>query len=174
LRTLTDAAALRIKYNSISNHVSKTILDFVKRCDKKREAPQSSVFVDHLKTQRVGLTRIDNSPISLGFRDNSDESTKSWRSPKIDDLDAEGNDGYFSSHNRPHHHQHYHQVKAKRKRASSAQLSALREVYEQTSFPSSETRKILARRLGMTPRSVQIWFQNQRQIARHGQGKPSL
>jgi hypothetical protein len=58
-------------------------------------------------------------------------------------------------------------VKAKRKRASAYQLEMLRKIFQKTPFPSSESRKRLAKELGMTPRSVQIWFQNQRQLARN-------
>lgn len=34
-------------------------------------------------------------------------------------------------------------------------------------FPSTETRKNLAKSLGIRPRTVQIWFQNQRQKAKN-------
>ena len=54
-------------------------------------------------------------------------------------------------------------VKPKRKRATSQQVNKLNEVFEQTFFPSSEVRLNLAMELGMTPRTVQIWFQNKRQ-----------
>lgn len=57
-------------------------------------------------------------------------------------------------------------VKPKRKRANSYQLKVLKETFQQTPFPSSEARRKLAQELGMTPRSVQIWFQNQRQLMR--------
>jgi homeobox protein YOX1/YHP1 len=49
------------------------------------------------------------------------------------------------------------QVKKKRKRADAAQLEILNEVYNRTAFPSTEERAELARKLDMTPRSVQIW-----------------
>jgi len=58
-------------------------------------------------------------------------------------------------------------VKPKRKRASRQQLEVLRGTFQQTPFPASEVRRQLARELGMTARSVQIWFQNQRQLARN-------
>jgi len=48
-------------------------------------------------------------------------------------------------------------VKKKRKRADANQLKILTEVYNRTAFPSTEERIDLARRLDMTPRSVQIW-----------------
>lgn len=114
------------------------------------------VFVDHIATQKPHYARLDYFPQRSELKDMSDESTASWESPQIEEEQLSGSS-----------------VKAKRKRASTAQLCALRQVYAQTSFPSSDTRRILARRLGMTPRSVQIWFQNQRQIARHSQGRPT-
>jgi homeobox protein YOX1/YHP1 len=49
------------------------------------------------------------------------------------------------------------QIKKKRKRADAAQLQVLNEVYSRTAFPSTEERAELARKLDMTPRSVQIW-----------------
>jgi homeobox protein YOX1/YHP1 len=54
------------------------------------------------------------------------------------------------------------QVKKKRKRADAAQLEVLNEVYNRTAFPSTEERAAIAKKLDMTPRSVQIWFQNKR------------
>lgn len=52
----------------------------------------------------------------------------------------------------------------KRKRATPSQLLILTQIYEQTDgFPSTELRKQLALQLGLTPRTVQIWFQNKRQ-----------
>jgi hypothetical protein len=57
-------------------------------------------------------------------------------------------------------------VKAKRKRASPSQLVVLNRVFEQTFFPSTELRMELGKQLGMSPRTVQIWFQNKRQSIR--------
>lgn len=54
-------------------------------------------------------------------------------------------------------------LKPKRKRASPAQVAVLKQFYGRTPFPDTECRQYLALKLGMTPRSVQIWFQNQRQ-----------
>ncbi|KAJ1913979.1 hypothetical protein H4219_004979 [Mycoemilia scoparia] len=74
--------------------------------------------------------------------------------------------GRPSQHHQPTDHSQPISVKPKRKRASSKQLEALNRVFESTSFPSTETRHRLARELGMTPRTVQIWFQNRRQAMR--------
>ncbi|KAJ3174503.1 hypothetical protein HDU87_007094 [Geranomyces variabilis] len=56
--------------------------------------------------------------------------------------------------------------KIKRRRATPAQQQALFTVFKQTHFPSTELRGRLAKDLNMTPRAVQIWFQNRRQAAR--------
>lgn len=57
-------------------------------------------------------------------------------------------------------------LKAKRRRASSKQLHVLNKVFERTFFPSTQLRAELGRQLGMSPRTVQIWFQNKRQAIR--------
>ncbi|CAI2168053.1 13740_t:CDS:2 [Funneliformis geosporum] len=54
-------------------------------------------------------------------------------------------------------------VKAKRKRANANQLKVLNQVFQHTFFPSTELRIQLGKQLGMSPRTVQIWFQNKRQ-----------
>ncbi|RKP10026.1 Homeodomain-like protein, partial [Thamnocephalis sphaerospora] len=51
----------------------------------------------------------------------------------------------------------------KRRRATTHQLTELEQVFQRTFYPTTAERHELARRLGMTPRRVQIWFQNQRQ-----------
>ncbi|KAI0728152.1 homeobox-domain-containing protein, partial [Fomitopsis betulina] len=57
-------------------------------------------------------------------------------------------------------------IKKKRKRADAEQLKVLNETYNRTAFPSTEERADLAKRLNMSARSVQIWFQNKRQAMR--------
>lgn len=49
-------------------------------------------------------------------------------------------------------------IKPKRKRATPDQLKVLNQTYERTAFPSTEERIQLAKDLGMSPRSVQIWY----------------
>ncbi|KAI7885439.1 uncharacterized protein EV154DRAFT_567756 [Mucor mucedo] len=56
--------------------------------------------------------------------------------------------------------------KIRRKRATVKQTQALQKVFEMTAFPSTILRENLARYLGMSPRTVQVWFQNKRQAAR--------
>jgi len=48
-------------------------------------------------------------------------------------------------------------IKKKRKRADAGQLKILNEVFNRTAFPTTEERNTLAKQLGMSQRSVQIW-----------------
>ncbi|KAI7847764.1 Homeodomain-like protein [Circinella umbellata] len=64
--------------------------------------------------------------------------------------------------------------KIKRKRATAKQVQVLNQVFEQTLFPSTQLRMQLGKELGMSPRTVQIWFQNRRQAIRmREQRRPS-
>ncbi|KIP10875.1 hypothetical protein PHLGIDRAFT_184498 [Phlebiopsis gigantea 11061_1 CR5-6] len=64
-------------------------------------------------------------------------------------------------------------IKKKRKRADAEQLKVLNETYNRTAFPSTEERIDLAKKLGMSARSVQIWFQNKRQAMRQSSRQAS-
>lgn len=50
----------------------------------------------------------------------------------------------------------------KRNRTTPEQLALLEEVFAKNTTPNAATREALAEKLDMTPRSVQIWFQNRR------------
>lgn len=63
----------------------------------------------------------------------------------------------------PHFESTGMKVKPKRKRATPGQVAVLKIFYSRNPFPDTDCRQYLAEKLGMTPRSVQIWFQNQRQ-----------
>lgn len=56
---------------------------------------------------------------------------------------------------KPHH-------RTKRQRSSPAQLDVLEEQFLLNPMPSHLTRLELAVRLSMTPRRIQVWFQNKR------------
>ena len=58
---------------------------------------------------------------------------------------------------------HPRRTKFSRTKISAADLSVLIESFDQEPLPNFEQQQSLAQRLGMTPRSVQIWFQNRRQ-----------
>lgn len=57
--------------------------------------------------------------------------------------------------------------KRKRTVLTAKQHKILSKFFQECTFPDSEQRKILGRSLNMTPRTVQIWFQNQRQKVRN-------
>jgi hypothetical protein len=50
----------------------------------------------------------------------------------------------------------------KRTRANQEQLAVLEEVFANNTSPNSKFREALAAKLGMSERSIQIWFQNRR------------
>lgn len=54
----------------------------------------------------------------------------------------------------------------KRERASWKQRIVLERVFQLNPYPNQETRSQLADQLGMSPRKVQIWFQNRRTKAK--------
>ena len=61
----------------------------------------------------------------------------------------------------------------KRCKISREQLSVLINSFEEEPLPNFDQRQALAKMLGMTPRSVQIWFQNRRQRLKPMQSKSS-
>ncbi|KAF8880930.1 hypothetical protein CPB85DRAFT_1340739 [Mucidula mucida] len=65
-------------------------------------------------------------------------------------------------------------MRPKRKKADARQVAILNETYHRTHFPSTEERLHLSTVLGMSPRSVQIWFQNKRQSMGHTRQPASL
>lgn len=52
------------------------------------------------------------------------------------------------------------QLNKKRQRASPEQLSVLEEAFAVNPSPNAKMREMIAERIQMTERSVQIWFQN--------------
>lgn len=55
----------------------------------------------------------------------------------------------------------------RRHRMSAYQTMYLDKVFQATHFPDKPTRERLAVHLDLTPRKVQIWFQNSRQKLRY-------
>ncbi|EPQ27783.1 uncharacterized protein PFL1_04528 [Pseudozyma flocculosa PF-1] len=49
---------------------------------------------------------------------------------------------------------------------TTEQSMVLYKILEKTSFPSTQVREALARQLGISPRKVQVWFQNRRQVGK--------
>jgi len=65
------------------------------------------------------------------------------------------------------------QRRPKRCKISREQLSILIKSFDDEPLPNFDQRQALAKILGMTPRSVQIWFQNRRQRLKPMQPKSS-
>lgn len=57
--------------------------------------------------------------------------------------------------------------KIKRRRLTPQQLHLLETIFEKTCFPSAELRQQLGTHLGLSSRTIQIWFQNKRQSTRN-------
>merc|ERR1712070_845362 len=55
--------------------------------------------------------------------------------------------------------------KASRWQIASGSLSMLESVYAVEPFPGLDTRRELARKLNVSARQVQVWFQNKRQAS---------
>merc|ERR1711915_11457 len=60
-----------------------------------------------------------------------------------------------------------------RKRTSKTQLKILEKTFESNKKPDSALRNQLSEQLGMTPRSVQVWFQNRRAKQKKAKNKKS-
>ncbi|KAI7850693.1 homeobox domain-containing protein, partial [Circinella umbellata] len=53
-----------------------------------------------------------------------------------------------------------------RRRTSRAQFKVLEKTFHENPKPNAHKRRSLAQKLGMTPRGVQVWFQNRRAKAK--------
>jgi len=78
--------------------------------------------------------------------------SNSWSSAETMPLPADSPLGADGDQRRP-----------KRCKISRDQLAVLISSFEEEPLPNFDQRQALAKHLGMTPRSVQIWFQNRRQ-----------
>ncbi|KAM0684132.1 hypothetical protein MDAP_000872 [Mitosporidium daphniae] len=65
----------------------------------------------------------------------------------------------------------YTDAKKKRTKTSPYQLEVLQSTFETDPMPSTGIRAALALHLGMTSRSVQVWFQNRRAKGKHDRHK---
>lgn len=63
----------------------------------------------------------------------------------------------------------------RRRRLTQEETSLLNDIFERTSKPNALVRKMLAERLNMSPRTVQIWFQNRRaKVKKDGKSSGSV
>jgi len=107
------------------------------------------------QTNRSDSGTAAESEDESGDSDGSDEENDGKRRSAIALLPQSSEDKEFKKNvvtNQP----------KKRQRTSPSQLEVLEKVYQQEKLPSSDLRKELAVKLKMTPRRVQVWFQNKR------------
>ncbi|KAM0677503.1 hypothetical protein BDAP_002004 [Binucleata daphniae] len=72
-------------------------------------------------------------------------------------------DSFHQTHNGELKNSYYNPFMVKhRRRTSKMQLKILEKTFETNVRPDAALRKVLGEQLGMTPRSVQVWFQNRR------------
>lgn len=105
--------------------------------------PTQTIWEDVQKYENRSHT-----PISIA--EEEDESSVAEEEDEDDDNNSESSSS----------------IKAKRRRANVKQLEVLNRVFDRTFFPSTQMRAELGRQLNMSPRTVQIWFQNRRQAMR--------
>ncbi|ODQ65350.1 hypothetical protein NADFUDRAFT_51945 [Nadsonia fulvescens var. elongata DSM 6958] len=86
----------------------------------------------------------------------------------------------YPSHYHPHHHLHNHDFgyedthtsdplsenRRKRRRTSPSELLILERAFIQCPKPTRASRDVIAQRVNMPEKAVQIWFQNKRQAVR--------
>ncbi|KAJ2219949.1 hypothetical protein IWW45_009219, partial [Coemansia sp. RSA 485] len=113
-----------------------------------------------------------------GFSGNIHTSPYTRRTPASGSVEAHrsaigGNGNNISSSNANVHSSRYSQIvikepntaepkKAKRKRITPEQLKELTSIFEKTDTPTHDIREELSKKLNMTNREVQVWFQNRR------------
>lgn len=73
----------------------------------------------------------------------------------------------YSTHDKLKEHANSKPFYPRRKRLTPQQLQILNYVFNQNRFPSIEERLYLSERLWISARSIQIWFQNKRQIVKN-------
>ena len=97
-----------------------------------------SISLDFFEEQNKYELSTDKNNQNEDFQDESDSS---------DNMQDGGNDDAF---------------KKKRRRTSPEQLRILVNTFLRYPMPSLQMRVELSKKLGMTPRAVQVWFQNRR------------
>ncbi|KAG1440363.1 hypothetical protein G6F56_011955 [Rhizopus delemar] len=114
----------------------------------------------------LDITNLLNNPEKTPF--NLPSPTSSLESsPATSPASSLSSSPASSSYPFPHQDEDWEEdIKTKRKRANSKQLQVLNKVFDRTFFPSTQVRAELGRQLNMSPRTVQIWFQNRRQAMR--------
>lgn len=129
-------------------------------------------------------------PFEQSFNVVSSTAQQGFYGQPLVNMETTNDNNYFLGYSHPHHqfqynqqqHQQQHQqldgngdfrpsfynpfeIKHRR-RTSRAQLKVLEKSFLENPKPNATVRRILAQKLDMTPRGVQIWFQNRRAKAK--------
>ncbi|KAJ2547814.1 hypothetical protein EV175_005069 [Coemansia sp. RSA 1933] len=120
-----------------------------------------------IKASCVGITPPSHYAAALGFseanssgNDNANQISYSSLDRHTDDSAAGVSSDIFDTPASPE--PNGDSANKKRNRLRPEQTRRLMEIFEKTPKPDSEVRKVLGKQLEMTPRTVQIWFQNRR------------
>jgi len=126
------------------------------------ESPQPKMRLypisNHLPTMSSG------GDISMESSDFSQEEIKEEDSEDVENSEEEV-DGYGSKRKNNYDLTAMNDVTQqprKRQRTTPEQLEVLEKVYEHEKLPNSDLRKELSQKIKITPRRVQVWFQNKR------------
>lgn len=94
-------------------------------------------------------------------------SSRIWKVPGMEEVEV-GTEQQVAESSREHsqvaggiHSQRANSIK-RRRRLQPQETDFLIKVFDQYPRPTAPMRDFLANRLGMTPRGIQIWFQNRR------------
>jgi hypothetical protein len=99
------------------------------------------------------------------MRSNQGYFTPSKSNASIHSANTYNNGFSFSAYSQQHFEKT--EPRIKRRRLNAHQLYVLDTIFEKTCFPSAELRHQLGQHLGLSPRTIQIWFQNRRQSSKN-------
>jgi hypothetical protein len=163
-QSLPAKKARKKKTNGINSCSMKSMPEKPKKMESNLSIRQRKL---KFRTQTPILPHTTCIPILNGPRKQSDAKGRS-APPSIKDIGHMFETFHQSIHgdSRPTFQNPF--VVKRRKRTTSDQLQSLEHTFEKDPNPGSDVRRELASRIGMTPRAVQVWFQNRRAKSRIG------
>jgi len=150
-----------VAYNSPPNYHLQNPLSHWTEQSSVSESPQPKIRI----TPTTRESFYPGHDLSLESSDFSQEEIKEEESDDVENSEDESE--VFGNLKRKNSYDlsamnEVSQQPRKRQRTTPEQLEVLEKVYEHEKLPNSDLRKELAVKLKMTPRRVQVWFQNKR------------
>ncbi|ORZ09957.1 hypothetical protein BCR42DRAFT_423434 [Absidia repens] len=151
---------------------TQSLLPPTSYCTRPNLAFQSRPFLPTIHIVNDKRRRSSSLPYSSEINDSNVSSisinynNEEKETDELNDTDSDGNNDDDQLSTGTSISEASESLKAKRKRANSKQLETLNQVFDRTFFPSTQMRAELGKQLAMSPRTVQIWFQNKRQAMR--------